>query len=225
MSKFNVSNAEIVEKIAEGQFGPIFVVRDKKDIYCMKSFVKKRLDEYEVEDFINNEANILSSISHPLINPLVATLHTSSMAFYITNFVEGVELYNVMEEIGILSSQDAKFYAANILAILEYLHSELIISRDIKPENFMVSHTGSLILTNLSVAKKVKKEHREWGRTYTIIGTPHYMAPDIILGRGYNNMVDLWSLGIIIYEFMCGYLPYGDHAEGAYEIYEDIMQN
>ena len=89
----------------------------------MKSFVKKRLDEYEVEDFINNEANILSNISHPLVNSLHATFHTPSMAFYITNFVDGVDLYNVMEEIGILSSQDAKFYAANIVAILEYLHS------------------------------------------------------------------------------------------------------
>ena len=80
----------------------------------------------------------------------------------------------------------------------------------------MVAKTGFLKLTNLSVAKKVKKEHRELGRTYTIIGTPHYMAPDIILGRGYSNMVDLWSLGIMIYEFMSGYLPYGDQAEGAY---------
>ena len=80
----------------------------------------------------------------------------------------------------------------------------------------MVTTNGSIMLTNLSVAKKVKKDQREWGRTYTIIGTPHYMAPDIILGRGYTNMVDLWSLGVMIYEFMCGYLPYGDDAKGAY---------
>ena len=51
------------------------------------------------------------------------------------------------------------------------------------------------------------------------------MAPDIILGKGYNNMVDLWSLGVTIYEFLCGFLPFGDQAEGAYEIYEEIMQN
>jgi cGMP-dependent protein kinase len=51
------------------------------------------------------------------------------------------------------------------------------------------------------------------------------MAPDIIMGKGYNNMVDLWSLGVMMYEFMCGYLPFGDAADNAYEIYEEIMRN
>lgn len=151
--------------------------------------------------------------------------HTPNIAFYLGEYLEGTEFYEVLKIIGILSTQDSRFYAANIICILEYLHSQLIISRDIKPENFIVTTQGSLVLHSLSVAKRVKKEQREWGRTYTIIGTPHYMAPDIILGRGYSNMVDLWSLGIMIFEFMAGYLPYGDLAEGAYEIYEDIMQN
>lgn len=80
----------------------------------------------------------------------------------------------------------------------------------------MVDSDGYLKLINLAVGKKVSKENKSLSKTYTIIGTPHYMAPDIILGKGYNNMVDLWSLGIMMYEFMCGYLPFGDSADNAY---------
>lgn len=94
--KVKLDNLKLIEKIAEGQFGPIFVVKDERDIYCLKCFIKSRLEEYEVEDFINNEANLLSTISHPLINPLDIKFHTPSVAFYVTGFVEGMELYTVM---------------------------------------------------------------------------------------------------------------------------------
>lgn len=80
----------------------------------------------------------------------------------------------------------------------------------------MVDTDGYLKLINMSVAKKVEKQGKVLSKTYTIIGTPHYMAPDIILAKGYNNMVDLWSLGIMMFEFMCGYLPFGDSADNAY---------
>ena len=76
----------------------------------------------------------------------------------------------------------------------------------------MVDRFGFLKLMNLSVAKHSQKQKKDILKTYTIIGTPHYMAPDIILGKGYNNMVDLWSLGVTIYEFLCGFLPFGDQA-------------
>jgi cGMP-dependent protein kinase len=89
----------------------------------------------------------------------------------------------------------------------------------------MIDNDGYLKLINMAVAKKVLKNGKVLNKTYTIIGTPHYMAPDIILGKGYNNMVDIWSLGIMMYEFMCGYLPFGDAADNAYEIYEEIMRN
>jgi len=60
-------------------------------------------------------------------------------------------------------------------------------------------------------------------RAYTIIGTPHYMAPEIILGKGYSFSVDLWSMGICMFEFMCGGVPYAEEADDPYEIYEEIM--
>ena len=104
-----------------------------------------------------------------------------------------------MKKIGLLSTEDSQFYSASIILILEYLHDNYIVCRDIKPENFMVNCFGYSKLINLSIAKTIKSESNQTSKTFTIIGTPHYMAPDIILGKGYNNLVDLWSLGICLY--------------------------
>jgi len=89
----------------------------------------------------------------------------------------------------------------------------------------MIDSKGYMKLINLSTSKIIRTENNQMSKTFTIIGTPHYMAPDIILGKGYNNLVDLWSLGVCLYEFLCGVLPFGDSAEGPYDIYEEIMQS
>lgn len=107
---------------------------------------------------------------------------------------------------------------------LEYLHSKSIIYRDIKPENIMVDHTGYLFLIDMGAAKLLNpnSSKKSVARTFTIIGTPHYMAPEIIKGKGYTYSADLWSVGICLYEFMCGMVPYAEEASDPYEIYEEI---
>lgn len=130
-------------------------------------------------------------------------------------------MYQVLKNIGLLSTEDSQFYTATIILILQYFAEKGIICRDIKPQNFMVDQNGYLKLINLPTAKLITKDGQgNFKKTYTIIGTPHYMAPDIVIGKGYNNMVDLWSLGVCLYEFLCGVLPFGDSSETPYEIYE-----
>ena len=87
----------------------------------------------------------------------------------------------------------------------------------------MVNYEGHMLLIDMGTAKILNKgKHQD--RTFTIIGTPHYMAPEIIKGKGYSYNIDLWSVGICLYEFMCGGVPYAEEAEDPYEIYEEIMK-
>ena len=94
-----------------------------------------------------------------------------------------------------------------MLVCVEYLHSKNIVYRDLKPENSVVSEDGYLHMIDMGTAKFLEKESGY--RTFTIIGTPHYMAPEIIEGKGYGFSSDIWSLGVIFYEMVCGNLPFG----------------
>ena len=107
-----------------------------------------------------------------------------------------------------------------ILAV-EYLHKKKIVYRDIKPENIMIDHNGYLKLIDMGTAKVLKSENGIC-RTYTRLGTPHYMAPEILKPKGYSLWVDLWSIGICLFEFMCGFVPFGEDVEDPNEVYELI---
>ena len=87
----------------------------------------------------------------------------------------------------------------------------------------MVCENGYLKLIDMGTCKKINPKTAR--KTFTIIGTPNYMAPEILSGKGYNYSVDLWSLGVVLYEFMAGYVPFGEDAEDPYEIYQEILKN
>lgn len=167
----------------------------------------------------------MEEISCPFIVAMGRKFQSLNYLYYLQECVKGRDLYDILKSIGLLSTDDSQFFTASIILILEYFASKGIICRDVKPENFMVDAKGYLKMINLPTAKLMERDGQgNFKKTFTIIGTPHYMAPDIVIGKGYNNLVDLWSLGICLYEFLCGVLPFGDASESAYEIYEEIMQ-
>ena len=111
---------------------------------------------------------------------------------------------------------NCRFYGAQIAAIFEYLHLNDIIYRDLKPENLLISADGYLKLTDFGFAKLVE------GRTYTLCGTPEYLAPEILLNKGHGKPVDWWTLGILIYEMNAGLDPFSD--EDPMVIYQKILK-
>lgn len=121
-----------------------------------------------------------------------------------------------------LDNEQTKFYIGSIILALEQLHLRNTVYRDLKPENIMIDHKGQLMLIDMGTAKILNNAKKGLARTYTILGTPHYMAPEILKGKGYDFAVDIWSLGICMYEFMCGLVPFGEECEDPYEVYQLI---
>ena len=133
-------------------------------------------------------------------------------------YIRGKELFDVIRDIGLLTKELTQFYGGSLLLAIEYLHERKFIYRDLKPENVMVLYgNGYIKLIDFGTAKQISD------RTSTIIGTPHYMAPEVILGGGYSFQVDIWSIAICMYEFMCGGVPFGESAEDPMEVYLAII--
>jgi cGMP-dependent protein kinase len=108
-----------------------------------------------------------------------------------------------------MSDDIIRYYFGCLLVSIEYLHSQNIVYRDLKPENAIVDVKGKVHLIDLGTAKQLNSDN--FYKTFTIIGTPHYMAPEAFLGNGYSFEVDLWSLGVLLYEFFCFKLPFGEN--------------
>lgn len=132
------------------------------------------------------------------------TFKDDKFVYFLSELVTGGELYEALRVLGLLDRAGCQFYAASILLAIEYLHERGVAFRDIKPENVLLDGQGYIKLIDFGCAKNVT----DISRTYTMVGTPHYMAPEVFLGKGYTKAADIWSMGVCLYEFLCGPLPF-----------------
>merc|ERR1712039_162088 len=148
-------------------------------------------------------------------------METPECVYLLTEYIAGGELHAAIRTIPtVLTRSQAMFYAGSILLMLEALSERDIVYRDLKPENVMLDHQGYLKLIDFGTAKKLDSGCR---RTFTMVGTPHYMAPEVMRGKGYGCEVDIWALGVILYELVCGYLPFGESADNTGDVCKAVL--
>ena len=210
-----------IKELGKGNYGLVSLVMNKrtKFPYGIKAISKNRINLENMESNIQLEKNILLKIDHPFIVKLVKCLEDKKNIYFLMEYLKGKELFDVIRDIGLLSKEQTNFFIASMLIAIDYLHSRKVIYRDLKPENIVVTRNGYIKLIDFGTAKEIDT------RTKTIIGTPHYMAPEAIMGGGYSFPVDFWSISICMYEFICGCVPFGDKSEDPMEIYFAIINN
>lgn len=133
-------------------------------------------------------------------------------------YIKGVDLSVILNNIGILNAKDSAFYMGSLIIVLQYLHERDILYRDLKPENIMIEEDGFIKLIDFNSSKVTPS------RTYTIVGSPFYTAPEVIAGKGYGKPADIWSLGVLLYELLLGKVPFGSDEEDPYKIYKEIIE-
>jgi CRP-like cAMP-binding protein len=206
--KFEDLNAIAV--LGAGTFGRVSLVQEKgkKDhVYALKALIKSEIVLHKQEANVIQEKNVMLHSNHPFILRLYATFKDQARLYMLLEFVQGGELFTVVHTAtsdGVPASQ-AKFYGAGVLLGLCYLHSKDIAYRDMKPENCLIDADGYPKVVDFGFAKVIKNT-----KTFTLCGTPEYLAPEIVLGRGHDKAVDYWAFGILVYEMIAGYSPFSD---------------
>ncbi|CAF1170452.1 unnamed protein product, partial [Didymodactylos carnosus] len=206
-----------IRTIGTGSFGRVILVthRATNEKLALKVLDKQVVVKMKQVDHTLSEKRILQALSCPFIVNLLYSFKDNSYLYLGLEYAPGGEMFTHLRAVGRYTEDMTKFYAAQITLAFEYLHHLGILYRDLKPENLLFGNDGYLKMTDFGFAKRVKD------RTWTLCGTPEYLAPEIILSRGYNKGVDYWALGVLMYEMAAGYPPF--FADQPIQIYEKIV--
>jgi serine/threonine protein kinase len=218
--KIKVKDFEKLKTVGLGSYGRVRLCRQKKtgEIFVMKILKKNEIIKQKQVDHVYSEFNILSTLKHPFIVQLVGfNFEDPKYIYFVLEYIQGGELFTLLRTKGTFPVPQTKFYIAHIITIFEYLHSKNIVYRDLKPENILINKNGYLKLTDFGFAKILENE-----KTYTLCGTPEYLAPEIILNKGHGKAVDWWTLGILLYEMLVGIDPFSD--DDPMKTYQKILK-
>ncbi|KAG6017199.1 hypothetical protein E4U43_002116 [Claviceps pusilla] len=236
--KFNPSNFKVLRTLGTGTFARVCLVRPSNapdvpleqdttgnvEVYALKILRKTEVIKLKQVDHVRHERSVLADVAgHPFITNLLASFSDHDSLYMLLDYVPGGELFSYLRKLGRFDESTARFYAAEIVLVLEYLHEQQggVAYRDLKPENLLLDKDGHIKLVDFGFAKRLGHKGDHPVETYTLCGTPEYLAPEVIQNKGHTTAVDWWALGILIYEFLTGYPPFWH--QNPIEIYKQIV--
>ncbi|XP_069794992.1 microtubule-associated serine/threonine-protein kinase 4-like isoform X4 [Narcine bancroftii] len=219
---------ETMKLISNGAYGAVYLVRHKetKQRFAMKKINKQNLILRNQIQQAFVERDILTFAENPFVVSMYCSFETKRHLCMVMEYVEGGDCATLLKNMGPLPVDMARLYFAETVLALEYLHNYGIVHRDLKPDNLLVTSLGHIKLTDFGLSKvglmnmttnlyegHIEKDAREFVDKQ-VCGTPEYIAPEVILRQGYGKPVDWWAMGIILYEFVVGCVPFfGDTPE------------
>ncbi|XP_055968628.1 microtubule-associated serine/threonine-protein kinase 4 isoform X3 [Sorex fumeus] len=222
------SDFETIKLISNGAYGAVYFVRHKesRQRFAMKKINKQNLILRNQIQQAFVERDILTFAENPFVVSMYCSFETRRHLCMVMEYVEGGDCATLMKNMGPLPVDMARMYFAETVLALEYLHNYGIVHRDLKPDNLLVTSMGHIKLTDFGLSKvglmsmttnlyegHIEKDAREF-LDKQVCGTPEYIAPEVILRQGYGKPVDWWAMGIILYEFLVGCVPFfGDTPE------------
>jgi len=219
LRKWSLADFDIGKPLGNGKFGKVYLAREKKShfIVALKVLYKGQLSKAGVEHQLRREIEIQAHLRHPNILRLYGYFYDQTRIYLILEFAAKGELYKELQKAGKFDEKRSAKYIRSLAEALNYCHTKHVIHRDIKPENLLLDLKGELKIADFGWSV-----HAPHSRRTTLCGTLDYLPPEMIEGKEHDQMVDVWSLGVLMYEFLVGTPPF--EAQGHNETYRKITK-
>jgi len=227
-----ISDFLFVKRISSGAYARVFLGSKQRtgDIYAIKVIPKSSLQQKNQVQRVLAEKDILLKFYNPYIVSFYYSIIGEHNLYLVMEYLPGGDLYSVLQSLGSLPEESTRIYAAQIVSALKYLRENQIIHRDLKPDNILITSTGGLKLTDFGLSyygfvdRGVKNvtSHESIIQSESLVGTPDYTSPEIVMARAHTFTADYWSLGVMLYEFVFGAPPF--HSNDETEIFNNIRK-
>ncbi|XP_016361468.1 3-phosphoinositide-dependent protein kinase 1-like isoform X3 [Sinocyclocheilus anshuiensis] len=209
--------------LGEGSFSTVVLAKELATgkEYAMKILEKNHIRKENKAHYVIREKDILSSIDHPFIVKLFFTFQDSHKLYFALSYAKNGELLRYIRKIGSFDETCTRFYTAEIVCALEYLHAMGIIHRDLKPENILLSEDMHIQIMDFGTAKQLSADSVQT-RANSFVGTAQYVSPELLMEKSACKSSDLWALGCIIYQLVAGLPPF--RAGNEYLIFQKIIK-
>lgn len=196
----------LLKSVGKGAFGKVRVVQHKqtRELYALKYINKAKCLKMRAVANIIQERRLLEEVDHPFIVNLRYAFQDDENCFFVLDLMLGGDLRFHLERMGSFDEDSARIYVAEIGSALAFLHEKKIVHRDLKPDNILLDERGHAHITDFNIAVHYSERRSLTG----VAGSLAYMAPEVLSKRGYNYMIDWWSLGVCAYELIFGRRPF-----------------